>query len=171
MLYLAPRRDHRSSRPASAIWSACVGANMVPLQYSWIGNFSESPTNRHSGIEKMRGAFQTTRLAGMVPFGLHDAPCQTPHTAYATVAYLNTAGSNSSPGFPAGTDSHWILSSGYQPHQRRGAWPAIVSGNRRPDSHPSQRAIITRPEWHLHYPAERENLVAGSRIERLSPGL
>jgi hypothetical protein len=29
----------------------------------------------------MRSAFQTPRLAEMVPFGLHDAPCQTPHAA------------------------------------------------------------------------------------------
>ena len=49
-------------------------------------------------------------------------------------------------------------SGGYQPRQRRGAWPAIVCGNRRPDSRPLQSATIARPEEHLlNYPAGRGN--------------
>lgn len=39
-----------------------------------------------------------------------------------------------------------------------GTWPAIVSGNRRPDSRPLQSATIARPEGHpLNYPAGRGN--------------
>ena len=47
-----------------------------------------------------------------------------------------------------------------------GTWPTIVSGNRRPVSHPLQSAMITRPEEHpLNYPAERGNLVESHGVE------
>lgn len=82
-------------------------------------------------------------------------PARHPMPPYATAAYLGIA-TDPDIGPP------WTPSSGYQPHQRRGAWPAIVSGNRQPDSHPSQGATITRPEGHLHYPAERENLATAT---------
>ncbi len=45
------------------------------------------------------------------------------------------------------------------------AWPAIVCGNRQPDSQTLQRAMITRPEGHLHYPAGRENLATANSTQ------
>ena len=85
-------------------------------------------------------------------------PARHPIPPYATNAYLSRFGSDSPPGYPAGIDPRLKLLSGYQPRQRRGAWPAIVCGNRRPDSRPLQSATIARPEGHLlNYPAGRGN--------------
>ena len=83
----------------------------------WYRSTGKAPAFARQDAEWLRSAFQTPRLAGMAPFGIHDVPCQTPHAA----GYHTPLDASTNP-------ARWYLGRPLPPHQAPGLSQCVGHG-------------------------------------------